>query len=259
MERSQRINHTTLLSVIVVLVASTTTLVLAQNEICYLCGGDQNATFLLPDVVVPLPEGSPVPNATCATLFNAAIARTFTAEQCAMASSSQELQVTCGCSNIEGLTAPPVAVPSPTVISSPVTIPAPVIVPTPITVSTPTIVPNVVTASFEPSIIPSTIFSDVPSILPSSIPSDDITNVPIDQLSSEELARRQTGKYQSEFVIRDINASATSFMVKQYHTYIGSIIGKYKVDLAILDHNYVRLHHFLQLFFKTLLVCFIIE
>ncbi|CAF2085893.1 unnamed protein product [Rotaria magnacalcarata] len=90
-----------------------------------------------------------------------------------------------------------------------------------------------------------------PTILQNNFSQLLLTNIPMCQLSTDEQARRQLGKYRSEFSIRNTNASETSFMVKQYHTYYGSILEKFQVDLAILDYNYIRLHYVLQLFRTT--------
>ncbi|CAF4539870.1 unnamed protein product, partial [Rotaria magnacalcarata] len=58
-----------------------------------------------------------------------------------------------------------------------------------------------------------------PTILQNNFSQLLLTNIPMYQLSTDEQARRQLGKYRSEFSIRNTNASETSFMVKQYHTY----------------------------------------
>ncbi|CAF4063110.1 unnamed protein product, partial [Rotaria sordida] len=78
-----------------------------------------------------------------------------------------------------------------------------------------------------------------------------LANVSPIQLSPIELARRQAGQYQCAFTINDLNASATSMMVKNYHIYYLSILERFNVDLSILDHNYARLKDFLQLFYTA--------
>jgi len=75
-----------------------------------------------------------------------------------------------------------------------------------------------------------------------------LANVSQGQLSLQELERRQTGKYNCKFHIMDPDASATSLMVENYQVYFGSIVQPFKIDMSILDHNYMRLKHFLQLF-----------
>ncbi|CAF3202567.1 unnamed protein product [Rotaria socialis] len=75
-----------------------------------------------------------------------------------------------------------------------------------------------------------------------------LANVPMDQLSSEELARRETGKCKCSFIITDPDPPTASYMVHHYHTMFGSVLQRFKIDLAILDHNYARLDNFLKLF-----------
>jgi outer membrane biosynthesis protein TonB len=115
-----------------------------QNPPCYLCGGDQTATFLFPDNVIPDTN----PAVTCGEIFTFALQGAFTADECTEASASVELQTFCGCSNVE---AAPVA--------SPVEVPvAPVAVPVitpeptpPLGVSTPTPSPSVTPEPLPPT------------------------------------------------------------------------------------------------------------
>ncbi|CAF1193429.1 unnamed protein product [Rotaria sordida] len=75
-----------------------------------------------------------------------------------------------------------------------------------------------------------------------------LANVPMAQLSSEELARRQTGQYKPLFTISNYDPSVTSLMVNNYYTYFGPILERFKVDVAILDYNYGLLKNYLKLY-----------
>ncbi|CAF2782366.1 unnamed protein product [Rotaria sp. Silwood2] len=68
------------------------------------------------------------------------------------------------------------------------------------------------------------------------------------QLSPTESAHRQQGQYKHAFIITDPNASKTSFMVQQYQIYYVSILERFNVGLPIVDHNYARLKHVIELF-----------
>jgi hypothetical protein len=95
-----------------------------QNPPCYLCGGDQDATFLLPDRLL---EGSD-PEITCGELFRLAVEGVFVEDECAEASVSYLLQQFCGCSNLSAASAAPTEVPAAPV--APIEVPvAPVEVP----------------------------------------------------------------------------------------------------------------------------------
>lgn len=93
------------------------------------------------------------------------------------------------------------------------------------------------------------------SILP-AYPTDDddsklnllLCNVPPQQLSLQELDRRQMGQYQCPFRITNNQMSKKSIMIKQYEKYFIPLIERLNVDVSILDFNYMRFEHFLQLF-----------
>lgn len=83
-------------------------------------------------------------------------------------------------------------------------------------------------------------YNDTPHLL--------LANVSMNQLSSEELARRETGKYRCKFIIVDPDPSASSIMMKTYHQLFTPIYERFHIDLAILDHNYGRLKAYIDLF-----------
>ena len=138
MAQSTRRSNSLLTASVLILVAATT--VSAQNPICYLCGGDPDATFLLPDELIP------DTTTTCDQLFMFGLNGLIPETDCAQASVLVELQELCGCSNLEGTpTAPTVTTaPSPAALESDV--------------------PSTV-----PSDAPSSIFSTTPSDVPSAI------------------------------------------------------------------------------------------
>jgi hypothetical protein len=207
MKANQRLRSSALLKFCIAASATIVSVVNAQNPICYLCNGDPDAIFLFPDVVITVPDGSStggVTSATCAQIFNAGIAQLITAEQCAQAQASNapNLQTTCGCSNIEGITAAPggsvptvptpVALPAPPPVALPVTpptvtppTPPPVALPVsapavlaPVSTPAPILSPTVTPSNF-PSVVPSDFLSDFPSYITSDTPSDIITDPPV--------------------------------------------------------------------------------
>ena len=60
-----------------------------------------------------------------------------------------------------------------------------------------------------------------------------LANVPADQLSPEELARREPGKSKCSFIITDPNPPTTSHMVQHYHTMFGQIFPRLKIDSSV--------------------------
>lgn len=78
-----------------------------------------------------------------------------------------------------------------------------------------------------------------------------LANVPPNLLSTEEIARRQHGFYSAPFKIENIHPTAGSLMITHYHTYFTPIFERFKIDLSILDHNYYRMNHFMDLFRKS--------
>ena len=105
-------------------------LVSAQNPPCYLCGGDENAVFLLPETVIPVDDTNSV---TCGQVFDFAIQGAFDETDCAEASASTELGILCGCSNLDDATVPPDTTPAPVAapVVTPTAVPVAVDVPTP--------------------------------------------------------------------------------------------------------------------------------
>lgn len=77
------------------------------------------------------------------------------------------------------------------------------------------------------------------------------TNVAPRQLSIEQAARRCQGHHAvTFFVLRDATAE-NSFMKQKYDQFFGPLVERLKVDLNILDYNYVRLKQVLQLFVES--------
>lgn len=77
--------------------------VAAQNDPCYICGGNPEASIANPDAVISLPPDSPLPTATCSQIEAAGLAGIVTSEQCAQIQDTTG--ETCGCSNhVQALT-----------------------------------------------------------------------------------------------------------------------------------------------------------
>ncbi|CAF2056892.1 unnamed protein product [Rotaria magnacalcarata] len=75
-----------------------------------------------------------------------------------------------------------------------------------------------------------------------------LANIPLDVLSTQELTHRQPSLYPASFQIRNPHPPAGSFMMTQYQKYFIPILERFKMDTSILDHNYFRLHEFMNLF-----------
>ncbi|CAF2994453.1 unnamed protein product [Rotaria sp. Silwood2] len=90
---------------------------------------------------------------------------------------------------------------------------------------------------------PSVIFNDNPQLL--------LANVPAFELSAEQLASRQEGRYKCSFVITNPDPTTPSIMIKFYNKMFGTIHQRFKLDLSILDHNFARLQEYLMLFRTT--------
>jgi hypothetical protein len=150
-EPQHKIFSFTMIRAVTIVIAIFWTAVSAQNPMCYLCGGDPNATFLLPDAILSIPPALQVQNITeipCVQLDQAARGGLLNSTQCDIAKGASEVSTTCGCSNAGA---------------------APVVAPVAVPVTAPTSIP----LSDAPSSIPSTVVS---SIVPSSIPSDTVSS-----------------------------------------------------------------------------------
>lgn len=78
-----------------------------------------------------------------------------------------------------------------------------------------------------------------------------LTSVPPKQLSIEQAARRYQGQQSvTFFVLRDATTE-NSFMKQKYDQFFGPLVERLKADLNVLDYNYVRLKHVLQLFAES--------
>jgi hypothetical protein len=156
-----------------IIVATVLSIVVTAQTPCYLCSGDPDATFLLPDVILPVPPELQVEGITeigCEQLFQTAVSGLLNSTQCDLASNSIELQTACGCSNLEGV-APVVSPVGVAPVISPVV--APAIGPTPV-------LSPVLSFSPSSSMVPSTMPSDgATSLVPSTTPTAALTSPPI--------------------------------------------------------------------------------
>jgi hypothetical protein len=80
----------------------------AQNEFCYICGGDPTATIAYPSARIYEIAGFQG-NGTCQQLFQAGVTALITGETCALILSDPSYQATCGCSNLNGSPTAPFA------------------------------------------------------------------------------------------------------------------------------------------------------
>ena len=69
-----------------------------------------------------------------------------------------------------------------------------------------------------------------------------------DQLTHDELVRRQSGTFMSVVSVVDHDLTRPSFLREKYHMLYGDLIERLKVDLALLDYNYTRLNSYLRMF-----------
>ena len=75
-----------------------------------------------------------------------------------------------------------------------------------------------------------------------------LVNVPPEQLTATELQRRQSGTFPLAVDLIDQNSSMPSFLRDKYRLFFDELMTRLKVDLSILDFNYIRLNKFLRLF-----------
>jgi hypothetical protein len=62
-----------------------------------------------------------------------------------------------------------------------------------------------------------------------------------DQLTAEELTRRSSGACEPPFELVNVNYELPSFYFDRYKKFLGKWTELWRMDLAILDYNYVRL------------------
>jgi hypothetical protein len=96
----------------------------SSNPICYICGGDPNATITNPTVLITIPPefGSPMDQLTCDQIEQAGLSGFIPVDACTIFENDVASQALCGCSNLSTTGAPvvaPVSTPAPVVPTSP--------------------------------------------------------------------------------------------------------------------------------------------
>lgn len=76
-------------------------------------------------------------------------------------------------------------------------------------------------------------------------------NVPPRQLSIEQMACRFRCRNLTTFTMSRESTNENSFIRQKYNHFFGSLVERLHVDTGILDYNYLRLKHVLQLFAES--------
>ena len=75
-----------------------------------------------------------------------------------------------------------------------------------------------------------------------------LANVPQEQLSIQQAARRRLDYYPPPFSIESNVGENQSFLKQKYQLFFESLMGRFQVGLKILDYNYIRLQQILRLY-----------
>ncbi|CAF5212988.1 unnamed protein product, partial [Rotaria magnacalcarata] len=74
-----------------------------------------------------------------------------------------------------------------------------------------------------------------------------LPNIPPHQLTRTELAYRQSNAFQSAFRFVNYDSMIPSFLREKYQMYFVDLLERLKVDVSILDYNYIRLNNYMRL------------
>ncbi|CAF4547020.1 unnamed protein product, partial [Rotaria magnacalcarata] len=74
-----------------------------------------------------------------------------------------------------------------------------------------------------------------------------LPNISPHRLTRIELARRQLGTFKSEFDFITNGSTIPSFLYEKYKTFYADLLERLKIDMAILDYNYLRLNNYMKL------------
>ncbi|CAF3477230.1 unnamed protein product [Rotaria socialis] len=74
-----------------------------------------------------------------------------------------------------------------------------------------------------------------------------LTNIPPHQLTRTELAYRQSNAFPSAFRFVNYDSMIPSFLREKYQMYFVDLLERLKVDVSILDYNYIRLNNYMRL------------
>ena len=68
-------------------------------------------------------------------------------------------------------------------------------------------------------------------------------------MTDTELIRRSSGTFKPAFNMINDDSDTPSFLREKYHMYFNDLIERLKVDMAILDYNYIRLNKYMRKLF----------
>ena len=66
-------------------------------------------------------------------------------------------------------------------------------------------------------------------------------------MTQTELARRYSGTFKAAFDIINYDLTVPSFLREKYQLFFGDLIERLKIDMTILDYNYMRLNKYMKL------------
>ena len=66
-------------------------------------------------------------------------------------------------------------------------------------------------------------------------------------MTQTELARRYSGTFKPAFDIINYDLTVPSFLREKYQLFFGDLIERLKIDMTILDYNYMRLNKYMKL------------
>lgn len=67
------------------------------------------------------------------------------------------------------------------------------------------------------------------------------------RLTRTELVRRHLGTFKSEFDFITNGSTIPSFLYEKYQMFYVDLLERLKVDMAVLDYNYLRLNNYMKL------------
>ncbi|CAF5116636.1 unnamed protein product, partial [Rotaria magnacalcarata] len=74
-----------------------------------------------------------------------------------------------------------------------------------------------------------------------------LPNISPHRLTQTEQTRRQLGTFKSEFDFITKDSMVPSFLYEKYQMFYVDLLARLKVDIAILDYNYLRLNNYMKL------------
>ncbi|CAF3752400.1 unnamed protein product [Rotaria sp. Silwood1] len=74
-----------------------------------------------------------------------------------------------------------------------------------------------------------------------------LANIPQHHLTSTELSYRRSGGFKPACTLLNSQSNMPSFLREKFNMYFGDLLERLKVDLSILDYNYIRLNKFIRM------------